>query len=316
MDWKRLQTDILRTLLPIIIGCAMLYAALPIAWLLKLPDLAPMLTMVGLSTAGVGFSHPLRRLLFPGLDMRQLAYYARNAPIGAGLSFLGMSIVLAALLVVIAPAARADELPPGARQHLPTLQAEAARWWPEGDVALMAAQVEQESCVSLKSPRCWSPRAELRTDREQGVGLGQITRTQRFDALTETRQRYPEALAGWAWDRASLYDPALQLRALVLTDRRNAGLITGTAGGTDHQAMMLVAYNGGLGRVTSDRARCRATAGCDATRWWGHVEHTSVLPRAAASGYGRSFFQITREYPRNIIQVRRPRYAAAIETRP
>lgn len=287
------------------LGLLLLRGSTPLAVLLGMPELAVIGLGAGWGCITAGTSHVLRRLFFPGLDLRQIMRIAVGDK-QAGLVVLGICLVLAALILSTGQA-RAGDLPPGARAHLPVLLVEQREHWPGGDAATLAGQIEQESCISLKHSRCWSPRAELKTDREQGVGLGQITRTPRFDTLAELRAQFPQ-LAGWSWDAPTLYDPAYQLRALVLMDRRNYERITGTATELDRLAMMLVAYNGGQGRVVNDRRLCAATPGCDPARWWGHVEHTSLLPRKSTHAGYRSFYTINREYPRQILLVRRGRY--------
>jgi hypothetical protein len=198
---------------------------------------------------------------------------------------------------------------------LPVLKSEQVEWWfDHPKPALLAGQVEIESCVSLQNARCWSPKAQLKTFREQGVGLGQITRTWRadgsvrFDSLTEMKQQFPKALAGWSWNDESLYDPKLQLRSLILMNLRNWKLIVGVPDPVERMAMTLAAYNGGIGGLNSDRVTCAATKDCDKSRWWGHVEHTSLKQKTAIKGYGRSLFEINREYPRSIFYVRSSRY--------
>lgn len=307
---RRWLADVLRTVVPLVLGIALIETSVPLARLLAIPALAPAGTMAGVTLCVVAWSHPLRRLLFPGAVMRRLAQAATRGATGAGLVFVGVCLVLAALLLALAGAARATEPPANAAQYLPMLGAEQRAWWPQMPrPPVLAAQVEQETCITLRHLRCWSPRAELRTERERGVGLGQITRTARFDALAELRQQYRDALAGWSWDDASIYDPRLQLRALVLMDLRNWRAVLITADDDAHLAMMLAAYNGGLGGLSSDRALCAGTSGCDRSRWWGHVERTSLKARAAVAGYGRSFFEINREYVRNVMRVRITRYA-------
>ena len=308
----RLVHDLWRTLAPILFGVALMHWAEPIGLATGITPLAPLLTMVGLAMGAIGAVHPLRRLLFIGLDLKAFGRKAGETPIGSGIVFLGVCIVIAALLMVMGTSARADELPANARLYLPVLQQSTRQWWPDlAHPSVLAAQVEQETCITLKSRGCWNPHTELKTSREQGVGLGQITRTTRFDALAQTRAANPQALGAWSWTSPNLYDPRMQLTALTLTDKRNWQTIQGAGSELDRLAMMLVAYNAGPGRVISDRAMCGATRGCDKSLWFDNAERTSVLPKAPVSGYGQSFFAISRNYPRAILFQRRPRYLLA-----
>jgi hypothetical protein len=222
-------------------------------------------------------------------------------------------VIAAVILFLMVTAARAAEPPAAAVPLLPVLQGEQQAFWPSMPLpSALGAQVEQETCVSLKSRGCWNPHAELRTSREQGIGLGQLTRTwskdgtQRFDALGEIVAAFPKELTGLSWDNR--YDPRLQLRALVLKDMQGYRLVLGTATSTDRLAMSFAAYNGGAGGVASDRRACAATPGCDKSQWFDNVERTSLKAKAALPGYGKSFFEINREYVRNILVVRRVRY--------
>lgn len=311
---QRVPMDVMRVASMIAVAVALLFGSTPLALVVGEPALAPWGMLAGLSTFGVALSHVFRRALFPYLDLKEVAIRAQAHPVGAGLVFMGVCAVLASLLLLMGTAAKAGELPPGAVQYMPTLKAEQVAQWPGMPLpSALAAQVEQESCVSLTSARCWNPRAELRTSRERGVGFGQITRTSRFDALAELRAQFPEQLRGWSWSSSTLYDPAYQLRALVLMDYRNWRVITGAATDTDRLAMTLTAYNGGLGGLVSDRRMCAATRGCDASRWFGHVERTSMKSRTAVAGYGRSFFDINRAYAPTILFTRRPKYAAFMD---
>lgn len=298
--------DLVRVLPLLAFATLLLWLAAPIAGFVDRPELAPWLAFAGLSLYGVALSHVLRRLLFPYLDLRKLAEASQEK----GLVFLGVCIVMAACLLLMGGLVRAETLPANAVRYMPTLKSEIAQYWPDMPMkSALGAQVEKETCITLKHSRCWSPRAELRTSRERGVGLGQITKTSRFDALAELRAQYPQQLAGWSWDSDRLYDPALQLRALVLMDLRNFRMVTGAATGEDRLAFAFAGYNGGIGGLSSDRIVCRATPGCDPGRWFGHVENTSRKAKVAASGYGESFFAINRRYVREILIVRRPRYA-------
>lgn len=202
-------------------------------------------------------------------------------------------------------------IPPLATVYLPILAVQIAMFWPDYPrPSEFAGQIEQETCVSLTSKRCWSPRAELRTSRERGVGLGQITKTSRFDALAEMKQAHPTELSGWSWDNP--YDASLQIAALVLKDRDSWLKLGFAADHHERAAMMFSAYNGGLGGVLNDRRLCASTKGCDPTRWYGHVEQTSLKARLSAKGYGQSFFCINRTYPHLIMFKRADKYRTAL----
>lgn len=203
--------------------------------------------------------------------------------------------------------------PAAALLLLPLLVSEISAHWPELEQrSLLGAQVEQETCYSLKHPKCWNPRAELKTSREYGFGLGQVTVTDRFNTFADLRARYTRELAGWTWE--GRYDARYQLRALVLMDRALfASCQRLVASARDGHACMASSYNGGFGGFTRDRALCANTAGCDRSRWFGHVELVSYKARVAVSGYGKSFYEVNREYVRNVLDVRRPRYIAYMD---
>lgn len=253
---------------------------------------------------GLAASHVARKLMAPESSLSEHLERARNGCKANALAAIVHALIILAFVLASRPLAAA-ELPANAVRYLPVLQAEQQAWWPELQMpSLLGAQVEQEN------PR-WNTRACLKTSREQGCGLGQITRTARFDALAELVARHPQALAGWAWDQPTLYDPALQLRALVLKDRDNARAVRGAADQYNQVLMAFYAYNAGPGNLASDRMACRATRGCDPGRWFGHVEKTCYRKAVTVAGYGgRSFVEISHEYVRNIALVRRPRYLA------
>lgn len=201
---------------------------------------------------------------------------------------------------------QAEALPSNALLHLPTLMAQVQTYWPDAPMrSVFAGQVEQETCVSLKSKKCWSPYAELKTAREYGFGLGQITITKSFDNFKEAK-KLDSSLKNWQWENR--YNAEFQLRTLVLTDRINFGKFGWASDPYERMGFALAAYNGGVGGVLSDRSVCRTVTQCDPARWFGHVEKASRKAKVAASGYGKSFFEINREYVRNILTLRRFKY--------
>ena len=84
--------------------------------------------------------------------------------------------------------------------------------------------------------------------------------------------------------------------------------ITFASSDFERQAFMFSAYNGGAGGVFKDRALCRATTGCDQNKWFGNVEKYSFKSKVAAKGYGKSFFEINREYVQGIMNSRWIKY--------
>ena len=274
----------------------------------------PMAFGLGLTFLGLAFGDLALRIYQPHIDSQLVAEEAiKDHNTAAGLIYLGRSLLACAILLLMVSSSRAQEPPEAAKPLLPLLKQAQTAYWP--DMALpstLGAQVEQETCITLKHRSCWNPRAELKTSREQGVGLGQLTRafnpngSTRFDAMTDLTKVYSKELAGLDWKNP--YDPALQLRALVLKDKQSCGLIKGAKTPRDQLAMCFAAYNGGSGGLNSDRKVCAGTKGCDPGQWFGHVENTSLKAKAALPGYGKSFFAVNREYVTNIMVVREPRY--------
>lgn len=273
---------------------------------------APMAFGFGLCFAGLAVGDAALRILQPRVDAQDAAEQAMLYNTGAGLVYLGRCILAAVILMLVVTSSRAGQPPAAALPLLPVLKSQQATYWPGMPLpSALGAQVEQET-GPCPGRQCWKPTAELRTSREQGVGLGQLTRafradgSTRFDALGEIVKSHPKELAGLSWQNR--FDPVLQLRALVLKDRQGFELVQGAASQDDRLAMSFAAYNGGGGGLASDRRACAGTLGCDPSKWFGNVERTSLKARAAVPGYGQSFFQINRDYVKNVMLVRRVRY--------
>lgn len=258
----------------------------------------------------------LRRTFAEAVRGKDLAEHVRNGNVAAGIALAGLYIMTGLLFLGVAGYARADIPPAAAAPYLPVLKAEQLAHWPgHPSPSVLGALVEQETCPSLTSKTCWNTRAELKTDREYGFGLGQKTvayradGSERFNAWRETRAAHANELSGWTW--GNRYDARLQLRALVLDNRecyrRIAKLVP------ESEAVLALcdsAYNGGNAGVLADRRLCAAKAGCDPDRWFGHVELTSTKSRVKWRGYGASAYDINRTHVRNVLIVRRPRYLA------
>jgi len=264
----------------------------------------------------IGLAHWARKALmdYPEADQRNLFSVAKLSSVGAGPALIAIVIVFVGLLLVFAPRAHAADLPAGFAKYGPTLLAEQRHYWPSHPApSLLAALVEQESCVSLKSSRCWNPGARLKSSREEGAGMGQITRAYRadgslrFDALADLHNQYGGDLAGLFWD--TVYQrPDLQLRALVLMSR-DATMPFRAAPGMLHFGD--AGYNGGVAGVQRERRACALSRGCDTARWFGHVEQHCLKSRQPLYG-GRSACDINREHVHAVFLIRRAKYIAAM----
>ena len=162
---------------------------------------------------------------------------------------------------------------------------------------ILAGQIDHETACPIKS-KCWNPRVEFRTSREQGAGLGQITRVfGRFDALAEARNAHRAELAGWSWDNVN--DSTYQIRALVLKNADNHRTLSPLF--DDALAPVLTAYNRGVGGIRSDRRRCQVTPGCAPYKWAKNVEHTCASGTAIIPGTRLTACQISRKYAPDVL---------------
>lgn len=261
----------------------------------------------------VGFAHLARKALadYPEADMRTLFRLARGSATGAGLALVAQAIIILGLLFLFGGNARAD-VPERARQYLPILAAEQATHWPAHPwPPMLGGMVEQETCITLTHSKCWSPQAALKTKREEGAGLGQITRAfhpdgrTRFDALAELKDRHP-ALRDLTW--ANVYGrPELQLRALVLKSRDDFRTFDPVRSIANRLVFQVAAYNRGVGGIQAERRLCHVTADCDPQQWFGHVERTCTASREPIYS-GRSACDINRAHVQKVVEVRAPRY--------
>lgn len=193
------------------------------------------------------------------------------------------------------------DLPPGAQLHLPVLVREIDQHWPDIPLrSFLAAQVEQESL--------WKERATLNNPKnhELGAGLGQMTKTNRFDAIKELRDRYPKLFSGWGWNNP--YDVDYQLRGVVIKNRDNYRAIKWAADDYNRLAFTDSAYNSGLGSTMKRRTMCLNTKGCNPGLWFGNAELTSPQSKSPSNGYKQSFADITRTHVKNVMIVRRVKY--------
>lgn len=235
---------------------------------------------------------------------------------------LGLAAGLIVALTILSPRQAhafdvARDIPPQATPYLPLLAAQVQALTPDMPAHYFAALIEHESgCPAIKR-MCWQPTARLKTSREEGAGLGQLTRaykadgTLRFDSLHEARKLDPRGLNDLRWD--NVYQrPDLQMRVMVLMTRQNWHRLTPmTADTTLRLQLTDLAYNAGLGRSLNDRRACGLTAGCDVHKWAGHIERTCTASRAPIYGT-RSACDISRHHVADVVGTRMTKYKGLV----
>lgn len=226
-----------------------------------------------------------------------------------------------AVLLLAAPAFAFDlarDIPPQAEPYLPIVATQVKELMPTFQTPeYFGALIEHESgCPSIKR-MCWNPKARLKTSREEGAGLGQITRTfredgsLRFDVLDEMRRLDPRGLNELRWD--TVYDrPDLQIRAMVLLSRQNWNRVGKLTADAHFQLYMTdLSYNAGFGRVLNDRRACSLQSWCDPNKWHGHVEKTCTASTKPLYGT-RSACDISRHHVHDVVDVRMSKYKGKI----
>ena len=239
-----------------------------------------------------------------------------------------LAVILCALcMAAAANAAPARKAPPPdvntyipeqAVEYLPTLKAQVKDVWPTFFAPnYFGALIEHESCISLTHSKCWNPKSRLKSDREEGAGLGQLTRafktdgSTRFDALEDAKRLDAKGLNDLRWD--TVYSrPDLQMRVLILMTRANWNRLDKLVPDNEGKlAMTDAAYNGGIGGVMNERRACGLRGDCDPNKWFGNVEKVclkSTKPLYA----GRSACDINRFHVQDVLKTRMPKYKGKI----
>ena len=273
----------------------------------------------------VGVTHLLWKSMFdfPEMNLQRMFRKAQESPEGSGMALIAIAIVMASLLLMFGSKAHAavrvniqTYIPENAHVYAPTLVQQQKLYWADHPTPnILGGLVEQESCISLTYKSCWNPKAQLKTSREEGAGLGQITRAYdaqgnvRMDALKAMTSKYPVQLSGLSWD--TVYTrPDLQLRAMVLQEHDNfvsVLRVVPEALDKDKLAFTDAAYNGGYGGLQQDRRKCQLITGCNPKVWFGHVEKS--CSKSTQPIYGnRSACDINREHVYSVMNLRSNKY--------
>lgn len=203
-------------------------------------------------------------------------------------------------------------IPDRANKYLPLLKDETETYFRNHPLPpYMAGLIEHESCITLKHKRCWSPASRLKTKREEGAGLGQLTRAYkkdgslRFDTIERLKRRY-KYLKELSW--SNVYKrPDLQIRAIVTLWQKNYTQLPNDIDALNKIAMADSAYNGGYRGMYRDRQLCKFKKGCNPKIWFNNVEKTCSKSKKVLYG-NRSACDINRHHVRDVLQNRTPKY--------
>lgn len=188
-------------------------------------------------------------------------------------------------------------------------------YWPELEMrAYVPAQIEKETCYHLKHSKCWSSEAALKTSREYGFGLGQFTvayrsdGSVRFNAWEDVKKQHVD-LKGWEW--ADRLNPVLQIKAIVIKNSVTWRRTLWAPDPMNRLSFVASEYNGGS--TYKDRTLCKSTPRCDPTRWFKQpgklaVADVSTKSKTPVKGYGKSFYDVNREYVVNVVLTRPEKY--------
>ncbi len=172
--------------------------------------------------------------------------------------------------------------------------------------------IEQESCIALTWHSCWNPKTQLLTKREQGAGLGQLTRafnsngTVRFDSLEAIRAQHHRELKDLSWANI-LTRPDLQMRAMIIMSRDNYNRLSMVPDSYNRMAFSDSAYNEGLGGVYRDRRLCNLTKGCNPNIWFDNVSKVCMGREKPIYG-NRTPCDINRTHVYNVLLLRMDKY--------
>ena len=209
--------------------------------------------------------------------------------------------------------AQSNYIPERAFLHKDTIKSELDTYFPTiPDYNYAPSLIEHESCISLKHSRCWNSTSRLKSAREEGAGLGQITRAYnkegalRFDSLQAMKDRYKESLREASWE--TIYQrPDVQIRMMILMVRDDYKKLYNVTDPMIRLQMTDASYNGGLGGLQKERRACGLAANCDPTIWFNNVELHCLKSKKAIYGQ-RTPCDINRHHVEDVFHNKLPKY--------
>jgi hypothetical protein len=204
-------------------------------------------------------------------------------------------------------------IPPQAFKYKDIINSEITQYFPNIPTKnYIPALAEHESCISLTNKKCWNSFSQLKSKREEGGGIFQVTRaynkdgTIRFDSLSNMQRTYKQDLKEANW--GIIYQrPDIQIRIGVLMVRDDYKKLYNVSNEMNRLQMTDSSYNGGLKAVLDARRACGMALNCDPNIWFGNVE--KYLNKSRKPIYGtRSPYDINTHHVEDVFHYRLPKY--------
>ena len=228
-------------------------------------------------------------------------------------------ILLVATHLGVFPQSVKTYIPQGAFVYKSEVLEQQQRYFPQlPNHAYTFSLIEQESCIHLTHKKCWNPASRLKTSREEGAGLGQLTRAYtkdgklRFDSLQGIRNQYKQELQELSW--SNIYQrPDLQIRAMTLMLRDTYKSLYDIKDPMHRLHFTDAAYNGGMRDLRKERIACGLKPNCDPQVWFDNVEDIKVKSESPLYGTRSAYF-INREHVENVFKLRLSKYEKMLAT--
>jgi len=206
-----------------------------------------------------------------------------------------------------------DYIPPQAFKYKEMLKTEIDNYFPNiPEYNYVPSLAEHESCIYLKHPKCWNTFSRLKSPREEGAGIFQITRAYRkdgslrFDSLQGMKNQYKEQLKEASW--SNIYEkPEIQMRIATLMLNDIYKKLYNVKSLIQRLKMTDAAYNGGLSDLNKERRLCSLSANCDPGIWDKNVETHCIKSKEVLYGK-RSACDINRFHVKDVFENRLPKY--------